>query len=617
MKKQQSTQDDWQIMSPVKGQIRFAMALSVLSSLSVLASLFALALAIRAMIETDQAWPSREILAAVCFTVIAYVLRLRSFAKSHRAAFRLETILRTQLSEHLAHVSMGYIQQTGASKLSKVIQDDVKELHVFVADSTPLYARAYAAPIMTLLGLLILDWRLAAVTVGLLISGFIVLGVARKDHGDLSKRYMETREQVSAAVVEYVQAMPVVRTFDTGSSTFGRYYQALEAYREVVVSWYQSVSFSSRFSIALLNPMPTLVLLLWSGAWLFWHHDLEFSTWLATLLIGTGMAESMMPLISLQHLIGKAKISIARINEVLGEKTLSQPEHESVPQGHDICFDNISFRYDEVSDYVLRDVSFTVADGTITALVGASGAGKTTIARLLPRFWDVSQGAITIGGVDVRDLTSESLMKYVAFVFQDTFLFAESVADNIRLGNPGATMQDVIEAAKVAQAHEFIMQLPNGYETCAGERGAFLSGGQKQRITIARAVLQDRPILVLDEATAFADPENEAAIVEALAALMKGKTVIMVAHRLTTIKDADQILVFDDGSLVESGQHNDLILNKGTYARLWDSYEQAQSWALNQEELSRKDGNINAIPEQRLVSEISAVSDNQLKGEMR
>ncbi|UTV29805.1 ABC transporter ATP-binding protein [Photobacterium atrarenae] len=610
MNRKQSIQDGWKIMSPVKGQIRFAMALSVLSSLSVLASLYALALAVEVMVDSNQAWPTVEIVAATFCTILAYVLRLRSFAVSHRAAFRLETILRTQLSEHLAKVSMGYIQQLGASRLSKVIQDDVKELHVFVADSTPLYARAYAAPIMTLIGLLVLDWRLAAATVGLLVGGFLVLGIARRDHGDLSKRYMETREQVSAAVIEYVQAMPVVRTFDTGSSTFGRYYEALEAYREIVVSWYRSVSFSSRFSIALLNPMPTLVLLLWAGVWLFWNHELEFSTWLATLLIGTGMAESMMPLISLQHLVGKAKISITRINHVLSEKPLLQPDKEHIPQGWDICFDNVSFRYTEDSGDVLRNVSFAVGEGTITALVGPSGAGKTTIARLLPRFWDVSEGKITIGGVDVRNLTSERLMQYVAFVFQDTFLFAQSIADNIRLGNPNATMEEIVEAAKFAQAHEFIMQLPNGYDTCAGERGTFLSGGQKQRITIARAILQNRPILVLDEATAFADPENEASIIEALAALVKGKTVLMVAHRLTTIKDADQILVFDKGSLVESGKHCALISDDGTYARLWRSYERSQAWTFNSESKTSSVGSRAFLPDEKKFVEAEAISVN-------
>lgn len=597
-------------MSPVKGQIRFAMTLSVLSSLSVLASLYAQALAVEVMVDSNQAWPTVEIVAATFCTILAYVLRLRSFAVSHRAAFRLETILRTQLSEHLAKVSMGYIQQLGASRLSKVIQDDVKELHVFVADSTPLYARAYAAPIMTLIGLLVLDWRLAAATVGLLVGGFLVLGIARRDHGDLSKRYMETREQVSAAVIEYVQAMPVVRTFDTGTSTFGRYSKALDAYREIVVNWYRSVSFSSRFSIALLNPMPTLVLLLWAGAWLFWSNELELSTWLATLLIGTGMAESMMPLISLQHLIGKAKISITRINNVLSEKPLLQPDKEYVPQGCDICFDNVSFRYTEDSDYVLRNVSFSTGEGTITALVGPSGAGKTTIARLLPRFWDVNEGKITIGGVDVRSFTPENLMQYVAFVFQDTFLFAQSIADNIRLGNPNATMEEIVEAAKVAQAHEFIMQLPNGYDTCAGERGTFLSGGQKQRITIARAILQNRPILVLDEATAFADPENEASIIEALAALMKGKTVIMVAHRLTTIKDADQILVFDKGSLVESGKHCDLISHDGTYARLWSSYERSQAWTFNSESQTSSVCSSALLPDEELFGVAEAISGN-------
>ena len=216
----------------------------------------------------------------------------------------------------------------------------------------------------------------------------------------------------------------------------------------------------------------------------------------------------------------------------------------------------------------------------MTALVGPSGAGKTTAARLIPRFWDVSAGSIRIGGVDVREMQPDVLMRHVAFVFQDTFLFADTIANNIRLGAEGAAMSEVVAAARAAQAHDFIERLPQGYDTLAGERGVFLSGGQRQRITIARAILQNRPVLVLDEATAFADPENEAALVAALSILMRGKTVLMVAHRLSTIRDADQILVFDQGRLAERGSHDELAAQGGVYARLWRNYEKAQGWAL-------------------------------------
>lgn len=570
-------------MTPVRGQIRFAMFLSALSTACALSSLGMLAWVMHRLLTAPQQWPLLPLAAALALTVVSYVLRLLAFNQSHFAAFRLEALLRTGLSQHLARVSMGYIESMGSGALAKVMQDDVKALHVFVADSTPLYARAYAAPVITFVALWWLDWRLALGATGVLVFGFGILGwVMRKSTG-LIQEYNAACEQVSAAVVEFVQAMPVVRTFDTGNTTFGRYQQALNVYLDMVTRWYRSVAFSSRFSLAVLSPMPTLAVLLWLGSGFFLHDTLAFSTWLAVLLIGTGMAEAMTPLMTLKHLVNKTGLSIARIHEVMSEPAMPLPASgkEQCPQDASVRFEQVTFRYGDHGEDVLRDVSFTVPQGSVCALVGPSGAGKTTVARLIPRFRDVTGGRVLVGGVDVRDMLPHTLMQQVAFVFQDTFLFADSIADNIRLGMPEASMDEVVAAARVAQAHEFIMALPQGYDTRAGERGVFLSGGQRQRITIARAILQNRPILVLDEATAFADPENEAALVAALSELMRGKTVIMVAHRLSTIRDADQILVFDRGRLAESGQHEVLLAADGLYARLWRSYSVAQSWALN------------------------------------
>lgn len=298
--------------------------------------------------------------------------------------------------------------------------------------------------------------------------------------------------------------------------------------------------------------------------------------------MGSGMAESLLPLMSLKHLVAKTRMSIHRIQEVLAELELPvlQEQQVKTPMDGSVCFEQVDFRYAGDGPLVLQNVSFNVPEGTVTALVGPSGAGKTTVARLIPRLWDVSAGCVKVGGVDVRKLLPDVLMQHVAFVFQDTFLFADTVVNNIRLGLEDATVDEVMAAARAAQAHNFIKRLPQGYDTSVGERGIFLSGGQRQRITIARAILQNRPILVLDEATAFADPENEAALVAALSNLMRGKTVLMVAHRLSTIRDADQILVFDQGRLAERGRHDALVAQGGVYARLWNHYEKAQDWAL-------------------------------------
>ncbi len=577
----------WRILKPVQTQIKLAMAISAGSALFGLAVMLQLMMVIQHLLAHPETVPWLWFIGAAICTVAAYVARLGAFNQAHYAAFRLERILRIGLAERLARVSLGYVETQGAGALAKVIHDDVKALHVFVADSTPLYARAYVTPVVTLGLLIILDWRLALVALLILALGYSILTRAQKQRRDMVRKYNTAREKVSAAVVEYVQAMPVVRNFDSGKTSFGRYQDALDGYLTVMLDWYRAAGFPARFSWLVLSPMPTLTLVLGTGLWLTSLDDLSVSRWLGVLLICTGMAEAMMPMMMLRHMIEKVTLSVIRIEEIMNAPELQHPstvEPQSRlgldPSAPALQFDNVTFSYGADLDPALRDISFSVPEGSVTALVGPSGAGKTTVARLIPRFWDVTSGRIMLGGHDIRDMTSDQLMEQVAFVFQESFLFADSIAENIRIGNPEASDEAVIAAATAAQAHDFICDLPQGYDTPVGERGVFLSGGQRQRISIARALLQSRPILVLDEATAFSDPENEAELIAALSALMKGRTVIMVAHRLATIRDADQILVFDKGQISERGDHDDLVAKQGIYARLWNNYEQAQNWSL-------------------------------------
>ncbi|MEJ2489795.1 MAG: ATP-binding cassette domain-containing protein, partial [Sulfurovaceae bacterium] len=309
---------------------------------------------------------------------------------------------------------------------------------------------------------------------------------------------------------------------------------------------------------------------------------LEFSPFVAALLVSTGMADSLMPLMWMSNFVKKSSAAAIRIEEIMDIPVLHISNTYKKIENTNIVFENVNFKYNEKDNYALKNINFEVKANTVTALVGPSGAGKSTVAKLIPRFWDVTSGSIKIGGIDIKEIDSQTLMDTVSFVFQDTFLFNDTLSNNIKMANPTATNEDMVQACKAAQIHEFILSLPNGYETTAGDRGTNLSGGQKQRITIARAILRNTPIVVLDEATAFADPENEEEIIKALANLMKNKTVIVIAHRLSTIKDVDQIVVFDNAEVKEKGKHQELLnIEEGIYAKLWGNYEKAQNWDIH------------------------------------
>lgn len=573
-----SNNPNWQIIAPVRKQINFAISLSILSALCTVTLLVAIAYLVEALLKQNLSALYIIFATIILLTVAAYLLRLQAFNESHFAAFRLEAILRKDMSTHLAKLPLGYITTTGSGAITKIMQNDVQALHVFVADATPLFARAYVFPVLTFIALLWFDWRMALLSFAVLMIGMLIMSTVMKDRDEKNKIYNQARENVNSSVIEFVQAMPVVRTFDGGQKSFRRYENALLSYKSILTEWYKESGLAARISMLVLNPLPTFVILLVVGTYLWQNNQLSFEILVATLLLGTGMVESLMPYMSLYHLLEKSKVSAGRILELLSEKPLPTTEHPDIPKNHHIDFEQVNFRYPDREELVLKNINFTVPEHSFTALVGASGAGKSTIAKLIPRFWDVDEGAIKIGGINVKDIDSQKLMSQVAFVFQDNFLFSDSIANNIRLGQAQATDEEVREAARLAQADEFIQQLSNGYETQAGERGANLSGGQRQRITIARAILQNRPILILDEATAFADAENEALLMQGLKNLMQGKTIIMIAHRLSTIQNADQILVFEQGELVEQGNHHTLIEADGGYAKLWRAYQQAQHW---------------------------------------
>jgi len=578
----------WAIITPVNSYIRWAMVISALSGiLSVIGFVFlayVIGLVMGGTINLfgfELGFKEALILLA-SITILSFLTKFYSFVISHLGAFKLEQILRTDITTHLAQIPLGHIITLGTGAIKKVLLDDVKNLHAFVADTTPMLAKAIVAPLASMVALFVIDYRLGLVAIAILLVGAVLMKFVMKDSVSHRENYEQSQSEINKAVIEFVQAMPVVRTFDDGTTSFKRYNDALAKYRTNLKAWFGSTSTPAKIAMTVLSPMPTLLAVTIMGLFFLMNGTLEFAPFIAALLVSTGMADALMPLMWMSNFVKKSSAAAIRIQEIMDIPVLHNSNTHKKIQNTNILFENVDFKYNEKDNYALKNINFEVKANTVTALVGPSGAGKSTVAKLIPRFWDVSSGSIKIGGIDIKDIDSQTLMDTVSFVFQDTFLFNDTLSNNIKMANENATDKDMIEACKAAQIHDFILSLPNGYETMAGDRGTNLSGGQKQRITIARAILRNTPIVVLDEATAFADPENEEEIIKALANLMKNKTVIVIAHRLSTIKDVDQIIVFDNAEVQEKGKHQELLtIQNGIYAKLWSNYEKAQNWDIH------------------------------------
>lgn len=405
--------------------------------------------------------------------------------------------------------------------------------------------------------------------------------------------YYDAQERMSASAVQYVRGMPVVKIFGQSVHSFRRFHAEIEAYKTFALKCCDTYQNGMIGFTVLLNSMVTFLLptgiLLMEGS----GKSLAAATvWLFFIVMGPGVASPVYKLMFLGGGTREIDEGVARIDRIFGQKPVSEPDCPQTPSSYDVEFRHVSFAYENTEQRTrteaLTDVSFRAPQGTITALVGPSGSGKSTVANLIPRFWDVTQGEILIGGTDIRHIGTERLMQLVSFVFQDTFLFYDTLYENIAVGSPHATRQRVEAAARAAQCHDFISRLPQGYDTRIGDRGVYLSGGEAQRVCVARAILKDAPILVLDEATAFADAENEHKMQQALQSLIRGKTVIVIAHRLSSIVSADQIVVLKEGCVVQNGRHDRLSTEEGVYKKMWDAYTSAHRWQLKSNQSSIK-----------------------------
>ena len=503
---------------------------------------------------------------------------------SHLAAFGTLYKLKVDFASHLARVPLGFHIMIGSGKLRKIMDENIEKIEGFIAHQLPDIVASLVAPIVMLAILMVVDWRLGlAALVGIAVAIVIQLRAYGNDGAKkMMDEYQNALENMNNASVEYVRGITVVKAFGQSVYSLRRMYDAIKAYTKMVIpytlSWENYMSaFTTIVNNIYLFLVPVGILIAATTG----DYAAFASRFIFYLIFVPSIATVLMKIMYVTSNGMQISGGVERMDEILAEPELAQPADPKTVTHYDICFDHVGFAYAGQETPALTDVTFRAEQGQITAVVGPSGGGKTTIAHLIPRFFDVAQGSICIGGIDVRDMMSEYLMEQVSFVFQDVFLFKQSILENIRLGNQNATDEQVIAAAKAAQCHEFIEKLPHGYHTVIGTAGVHLSGGEKQRIAIARAIVKDAPIIVLDEATAFADPENEHLIQRAFETLMRGKTVIMIAHRLSTVRGANKILVLDHGRLIEQGSHEALLAIRGRYFGLWTTYSKTLNWKMD------------------------------------
>ena len=516
------------------------------------------------------------------------VLLYAALMSSHTAAFRILYGLRVRLSEHIGRLPLGYLNNTSTGAIKKTMDQNIEKIEGFIAHTIPDLVNVVATVAVMLIIFFSLDaWLtavcLAVVAVSLVLQFSNFMGKRAREFMGI---YYDAQEKMSASAVQYVRGMPVVKIFGQSVRSFRQFNAEIQAYKTFALKCCDTYQNGMIAFTVLLNSMVTFILPM--GILLMQANPQSLSlaaVWLFFIIMGPGMAS---PVYKLTFLGGNTRDideGVKRIDRILEKKPIAEPECPQVPASYDVEFRHVSFSYENTEQgtrtEALRDVSFIAPQGKITALVGPSGSGKSTVANLIPRFWDVEQGEILIGGVNIRQIATEKLMDMVSFVFQDTFLFYDTLYENIAVGSPTAAREKVIAAAKAAQCHDFIERLPQGYDTRIGDKGVYLSGGEAQRICVARAILKNAPILVLDEATAFADPENEYKMQMALQSLIKDKTVIVIAHRLSSIVSAYQIVVMKEGRIVQYGKHEQLSVTEGVYKKMWDAYTSAYHWTLN------------------------------------
>ena len=520
---------------------------------------------------------------AVLFAVLAYLIYIAALMCSHLSAFRVATNLRLEVSEHLATLPLGFTETFGSGKLRKIIHESTGAAETFLAHQLPDKYNAMATPIGLLVLLLVFDWRLGLLSLVPVALGFVIMSaMTGRRMADKMRQYGNALESMSNEAVEYVRGIPVVKTFGQSVFSFKKFKATIDEYEKWVIAYTKELRMPMMLYTAAINGVFAFLIV---GGLLFTRNGVtsEFLLNLLFYIIITPVIS--LTLTRIMYMSENELVvadALARVDSVLDAEPVPENDHPRHPKDASVSLKDVHFSYDGKTD-VIKGVSLKIQPGQMVAFVGPSGGGKSTLANLICRFFDVQSGSVRVGGADVRDIPKEELMDTISFVFQNSRLLKGSILDNVRLGRAQATGAEVLAALKAAQCMDIVEKFPEGIHTVIGTKGVYLSGGEQQRIAIARAMLKNAPILILDEATAFADPDNEAKVQAAFAQLAKGKTVLMIAHRLSTVANADCIYVVQDGQIVESGTKDALCAQNGLFARMWQEYQASVQWKVAKE----------------------------------
>ena len=520
---------------------------------------------------------------AVLFAVLSYLIYIAALMCSHLSAFRVATNLRLEVSEHLATLPLGFTETFGSGKLRKIIHESTGAAETFLAHQLPDKYNAMATPIGLLVLLLVFDWRLGLLSLVPVALGFVIMSaMTGRRMADKMRQYGNALESMSNEAVEYVRGIPVVKTFGQSVFSFKKFKATIDEYEKWVIAYTKELRMPMMLYTAAINGVFAFLIV---GGLLFTRNGVtsEFLLNLLFYIIITPVIS--LTLTRIMYMSENELVvadALARVDSVLDAEPVPENDHPRHPKDASVSLKDVHFSYDGKTD-VIKGVSLKIQPGQMVAFVGPSGGGKSTLANLICRFFDVQSGSVRVGGADVRDIPKEELMDTISFVFQNSRLLKGSILDNVRLGRAQATEAEVLAALKAAQCMDIVEKFPEGIHTVIGTKGVYLSGGEQQCIAIARAMLKNAPILILDEATAFADPDNEAKVQAAFARLAKGKTVLMIAHRLSTVANADCIYVVQDGQIVESGTKDELCAQNGLFARMWQEYQASVQWKVAKE----------------------------------